>query len=57
MEYVVFGPGAKESARFLGGFRPSEAIATPGPAQALEAAGWKEPQLEAAWRKWVQTGK
>ena len=57
MDYVVFGPGAKDSTRFLGGFRPSETVAAPGPAQALEAAGWKEPQLEAAWRKWVQTGK
>lgn len=57
MDYIVFGSGAKESPRFLRGFQPSETVATPGPAQALEAAGWKEPQLEAAWRKWVQTGK
>ena len=57
MDYVVYGPGAKESAKFFRGFVPSETVAAPGVAQALEAAGWKEPQLEAAWRKWVQTGK
>jgi hypothetical protein len=57
MDYIVFGPGAKEADRFLGGFRPSDQVPNPGVAQALEAAKWKEPQLEAAWRKWVQTGK
>jgi hypothetical protein len=57
MDYIVFGPGAKESDKFLRGFLPSDTVPTPGVAQALEAAKWKEPQLEAAWRKWVQTGK
>jgi hypothetical protein len=57
MDYIAFGPGAKESAKFFRGFLPSDTNANPGVAQALEAAGWKEPQLEAAWRKWVQTGK
>jgi hypothetical protein len=57
MDYIAFGPGAKESALFLGGFRPSDTVPNPGVAQALEAARWKEPQLEAAWRKWVQSGK
>jgi hypothetical protein len=57
MDYIVFGGGAKESVKFLRGFLPSDTVPMPGVAQALEAAGWKEPQLEAAWRKWVQTGK
>lgn len=57
MDYIAFGGGAKESTRFLGAFRPSDDVPMPGVAQALEAVKWKEPQLEAAWKKWVQTGK
>ena len=57
-EYLAYGPGKDNFAAFIGGFRPNENGDTPGVPQALEAAGWKDvAALEAAWRKWVRTGK
>lgn len=57
-EYLAYGPGKENFLRLVYGFRPDENGTAPGPNQAFEAAGWKElPMLEAAWRKWVQTGK
>ncbi len=56
MDYVAFGPGSANFGKFLGGFRPTENVPEPGVAQALEAAMWKEPALDAAWKAWVQKG-
>jgi hypothetical protein len=57
IDYLAYGPGAAKLESFLNGFKPSESVPMPGIPNALEAAGWKEPQLEAAWKKWVVTGK
>jgi hypothetical protein len=56
MDYIAFGPGSTKLLDFLNGFRPSEDNQSPGVAQALEAAMWKEPALDAAWKKWVAAG-
>lgn len=57
-EYIAYGPGSANLLKFVYGFRPDEGGNVPGPNQAFEAAGWKDlAMLEAAWRKWVQTGK
>lgn len=57
-EYLAYGPGAKEFTKLIYGFRPDENGNPPTPAQAFEAAGWKDlNMLDAAWRKWVQSGK
>lgn len=57
MEYVLFAPTAGAGLKFLNGFRPTEAVATPGVPNALEAAMWKQETLDAMWKKWVQAGK
>lgn len=58
VEYMAYGPGSMNFVRLVYGFRPNENGDSPASPQALEAAGWKEiPMLEAAWRKWVITGK
>jgi hypothetical protein len=57
-EYLAYGPGKDKFASLIAGFRPNENGDVPGAMQALEAAGWKDmPMLEAAWRRWVTTGK
>jgi hypothetical protein len=56
MDYLAYGPGSAKLLDFLNGFRPNENVQNPGVAQALEAAMWKEPALDAAWKKWVQAG-
>lgn len=57
-EYLVFGPGRDNFPKLIFAFRPDENGNQPGPAQALETAGWKDlAALEKAWQKWVATGK
>lgn len=59
-EYLIYGPGAPKFAALLEGLKPTENNAEPTVQQALDAAGWKEkdmPVLEAAWKKWVTTGR
>lgn len=57
-EFLAFGPKAAEFDKFLGGLRPSEGNGNPTIQNGFEALGWKEPaQAEAAWKRWVQTGK
>jgi hypothetical protein len=56
MDYLAFGPGGANLVKFLNGFRPNENNQSPGVAHALEAAMWKEPMLDAAWKRWVQAG-
>jgi hypothetical protein len=57
-EFLAYGPGKENFAKVVSGFRPNENGVVSAPPQVFEAAGWKDiPTLEAAWRKWVQTGK
>jgi hypothetical protein len=57
-EYLAFGPGAANFPKFVSGFRPGENGEAPTVPQALEAAGWKDwSALDAAWRRWLATGK
>jgi hypothetical protein len=57
-EFLAYGSGKENFPKVLAGFRPGENGTTPTAAQAFEAAGWKDvPALEAAWKRWVQTGK
>jgi hypothetical protein len=57
-DYLAYGPGKENFLKLIYGFRPNENGGIPTPAQAFEAAGWKDLAiLETAWRKWVQTGK
>jgi hypothetical protein len=56
-EFLATGPAADRFGKFLNGFKPAE-NGDPGTvAQALEAADWKPETLEAAWKRWVATGK
>jgi hypothetical protein len=57
-EFLAYGPGAPKFIDVINGFRPAENGDIPTAPQAFEAAGWKDvPTLEAAWRKWLVTGK
>lgn len=57
-EFLAFGPKAADFGKFLDGLRPSEANANPTVLNGFEALGWKEQaQADAAWKRWVQTGK
>jgi hypothetical protein len=56
MDYIAFGPGSPNFPKFLVGLRPNENGDPPAITAVLEAAMWKEPMLDAAWRKWVQAG-
>lgn len=59
-DYLAYGPGAAKFITFIEALRPSENVAEPTVQQGLDSAGWKEkdlPMLEAAWRRWVSTGK
>jgi hypothetical protein len=59
-EYLTYGPGAAKFPMFLDALRPSDTNQEPTVTQALDAAGWKDkdqPALEAAWKKWVASGK
>jgi hypothetical protein len=57
-EFVAFGPKAAEFPKFLDALRPSDENPNPTAMSGLMALGWKdEAAAEAAWRRWVQTGK
>lgn len=57
-EFLAFGPKEKEFGKFLDALRPSEGNANPTVQTGFEALGWKDQATaEAAWKKWVQTGK
>jgi hypothetical protein len=57
-DYLAYGPGKENFPKLITGFRPNEGGGIPTVPQALEAAGWKDvAMLEAAWRRWVTTGK
>ncbi|MFO0801354.1 MAG: hypothetical protein U0804_28140 [Gemmataceae bacterium] len=59
VDYLAFGTdktGQEKFVRFIGALRPDENGDSPEPAKALESVGWKAPEVEAAWRAWVQKG-
>lgn len=59
VDYLAFGTdkAAQEKfSRFVSNLRPDENGESPEPSKALETAGWKAPELEAAWRTWAQKG-
>lgn len=56
MDYMAFGPGAENFPKFLSGLRPDENGTEPAIMTAIEGAGWKGPELDAAWKKWVRAG-
>ena len=57
-EFLAFGPKAADFGTFLAALRPGEGNQTPTVMNGFEALGWKEPAAaEAAWKKWVQTGR
>jgi hypothetical protein len=57
MEYFVFGPGAPKLAKFLAAFRQNEGDPKPTVDGALAAADLTVEKFDAAWKKWVQSGK
>ena len=58
-EFLAFGPKAADFGKFLDALRPGENVAAPTvSAQGFPALGWKDDvSADAAWKKWVQTGK
>ena len=52
-EYLLYGASAEALEKFLGGFRATDERQEPNVSTALEAAGWKADDLDAAWKKWV----
>lgn len=59
VDYLAFGTdkmGQEKFVRFVSALRPDENGDTPEPWKPLESAGWKAPELEAAWRAWAQKG-
>jgi hypothetical protein len=57
-EFLAYGPKAADFGKFLDGLKPSEGVATPTATNGFMALGWKDDAMaDAAWKKWVQTGK
>lgn len=59
VDFLAFGAdkaSQEKFPRFVSALRPDENGDTPEPWKALETAGWKAPELEAAWRTWAQKG-
>ncbi len=58
-EFLAYGPKAADFIKFVEALRPSENVAAPTvQAQGFEALGWKDAMApDAAWKRWVQTGK
>lgn len=59
VDYLAFGTekaSQEKFSRFVSNLRPDENGDSPEPWKALETAGWKAPELEAAWRSWAQKG-
>ncbi len=57
-EFLAFGPKEKELGKFLDALRPNDTNPSPTVQNGFEALGWKEQATaDAAWKKWVQTGK
>jgi hypothetical protein len=57
-EFVAFGPKAAEFDKFIDALRPGEGNMNPTAMSGFMALGWKdEAAAEAAWKRWVQTGR
>jgi hypothetical protein len=57
-EFLAYGPKAADFGKFIDGLRPSETVQNPTILNGYMALGWKEEAMvDAAWKKWVQTGK
>ncbi len=57
-EFLAFGPKSADFGKFIEALRPSEAVASPTMQNGFEVLGWKDQAMaDAAWKKWVQTGK
>lgn len=57
-EFLAFGPKAADFGKFLDALRPSEANGNPTVQTGFEALGWKDQAMaDAAWKRWLQTGK
>jgi hypothetical protein len=57
-EFLAYGSGKENFSKVVYGFRPNENGTIPAAPEVFAGAGWKDiPALEAAWKKWVQTGK
>ena len=57
LEFMLYGPEAEKFTKFLAGYKPSDDNEEPSTDKALELAGWKPDELDAAWKKWVSTKK
>ncbi len=57
VEFLAYGPPAEKFPAFVAAFKPTDTDPNPRTEAAVAAAGWKPDDLEAAWKKWVQTGK
>ena len=57
LEYLVFGPGAEKFPELLTALKAGEGNEAPTIWTAFTALEWKVETVEAAWRKWVLTGK
>jgi hypothetical protein len=56
-EYLVFGPESAKLGKFLAAFRTAEGDPMPSVTDALAGAGIAVDKLDAAWKRWVATGK
>lgn len=59
LDYLAFGAdkaGQEKFGRFVSNLRPDENGDSPEVAKVIETAGWKAPELEAAWRTWAAKG-
>lgn len=57
-EFLAYGPKSADFGKFLDGLRPSETVTAPTVKDGFLALGWKEDAMaDAAWKRWVQTGK
>jgi hypothetical protein len=58
MDYFAFGPKAADFPKVVSALKPGENGEPPPLPMALETAtGMKWPELEYAWKRWVQSGK
>lgn len=57
-EFFAFGPRSADFGKLIDALRPSDENPNPTVQGGLTALGWKdEAAADAAWKRWVQTGK
>ena len=58
MDFLAFGPKAMDFPKAVNALKPGENGQAAALPMSLEMAlTWKAPDMEAAWKKWVQSGK